>query len=553
MRRFVLSILISAILVTLVTGCGGAHRYDARLVAADSLMLPARDSALAVVEGITDTMLRSERDLAYRDLLLTQARYKCYAEITTADDSAITRAMDYFSSHNGDREKLTRATLYKGAVMEELGQVDSAIFYYKTTEMIADPTDYFTLGYVNLRMGALYRDHFSIDGKDIEKYELAHKYLMQTKDKHYQLVCKINLGALYRLNKPEESETMLREAMALAKELQDTSNYIASAQNLIILYDYYGKYHKAKALIDHVMQYPHNRIKNLCFTSSASVYAKLGMPDSAEYLLQQVNSESLRNPIDHLSLLECLGAIALARRDSLGHLQYEYRCKQITDSLKANQETVDIIISEHEFDLLEKKSLKNAHRKTTSWLIGGSLFILLLLSLIYYRRLHRYDKITAELKLTATEQMDDLAVLKKNIEKLKIQDKQLMGFISSHLNLTKEMIEACYHSPNSKLTEKVRKIVEFQQDNKNEWTQLYHYIDAEYNGIIHKTRNDYSQLNDKDLLLIALTCTGFSYIQIAIIMGYTNATSIGTIKQRLARKMNLDGTLNDYINSVVKS
>ena len=150
-----LIILIAAVLVTLVTGCGTRARYDARLVAADSLMLPARDSALAVVEGITDTMLRSERDLAYRDLLLTQARYKCYADITAADDSAITRAMDYFSSHNGDREKLTRSYLYKGAVMEELGHVDSAMYYYKTAEVNADAKDYTNLGQINTRIGYL--------------------------------------------------------------------------------------------------------------------------------------------------------------------------------------------------------------------------------------------------------------------------------------------------------------------------------------------------------------------------------------------------------------
>ena len=115
------------------------------------------------------------------------------------------------------------------------------------------------------------------------------------------------------------------------------------------------------------------------------------------------------------------------------------------------------------------------------------------------------------------------------------------------------MIEACYHNPNSKLSDQVKRIVQFQHTNKQQWTQLYHYIDAEYNDIISKTREAYPQLSDKDLLLIALTTTGFSYIQIAIILGYANATSVGTIKQRLAKKMRLMGSLNDYINSIVKS
>ncbi len=67
-------------LLTLVTGCGGAHRYDERLVQADSLMQPAPDSALAIVTAIDS--LTGVSNLAYRDLLLTQARYKCYADIT---------------------------------------------------------------------------------------------------------------------------------------------------------------------------------------------------------------------------------------------------------------------------------------------------------------------------------------------------------------------------------------------------------------------------------------------------------------------------------------
>ena len=93
-------------LLPLVTGCGGAHRYDERLVQADSLMWTDADSALLLVNSVGDSSLRSERDRAYRDLLMTQARYKCYQEITAHDDSAITRAMDYFSAHSGEREKL---------------------------------------------------------------------------------------------------------------------------------------------------------------------------------------------------------------------------------------------------------------------------------------------------------------------------------------------------------------------------------------------------------------------------------------------------------------
>ena len=542
--------LLLSLVVAVATGCGRA-RYDARLVQADSLMWTTPDSALAIVSAL-DT-LYSTSDSAYRDLLLTQARYKCHAPITTSDDSAITRAMDYYRAHSGQREKLTRASLFKGAVMEELGQLDSAMYYYKTAEAAAEPTDYFTLGYVNMRMGALYRDHYSLDGKDIEKYELADSYLKHTHDRYYQLRCKINLGSLYRLNNPKKAEDMLKDALALSKEMNDTNACVTCLQNLIILFDHYDELDKAREQIILISSFPLNRIKNLCLTGSARVYARLGMIDSAEYFLDLAKSRSFIDPIDKLSLYEGLSAIALAKGDNLRHLQYEQRCKYLSDSLKSLQQTVKILSAEHEFDQVAKSAARQRHKSALLWLAALCFIAILTVFFFYYRRIHRYDRIIDQFRQTATDQLNDLEALKQKIEKLQIQDKQLKGFISSHLNQMRDLVQACYHSPNNKLSEQVKSIIRYQNDNKLQWTQLYHYIDAECNGILSKTRRLYPQLNDKDLLLIALTSLDFSYIQIAFIMGYTNATSVGTIKQRLARKMHLDGSLNDYINAIINS
>ena len=49
MRALSFHILLMAMLVAVVTGCGGMHRYDGRLTAADSLMHDNPDSALAII------------------------------------------------------------------------------------------------------------------------------------------------------------------------------------------------------------------------------------------------------------------------------------------------------------------------------------------------------------------------------------------------------------------------------------------------------------------------------------------------------------------------
>ena len=545
--------IVSLLVVAIVTGCGGAHRYDQRLIAADSLMLSAPDSALALLTPICGDSLPTDGDRAYRGLLLTQARYKCYEKITADDDSAITLAMDYYRTHDGEREKLTRAYLYKGAVMEELAHVDSAMLYYKTAEAVADEKDYFTLGYVNMRMGALYRDHYSLDGKDIINYETAYHYLKLTDNKHYLLVCMINLGSLNRLNDPEKADIMLHDAMSLAREMNDTTNYLACAKNLLAMYEHYGMYPQAKKIIHHTLSYPQDRIGGTFYTDAAKVYAHLDMMDSALYFLKLSENKSFNGPLDELSRLDCLSELAKAQGQQLKHLQYEQQCRHLADSLKKIQETVKILNSEHEFDQVAKSAVKSQHRLTIIWLISLCLLILLILTVVFYRRTHRYDHIIADFKQQSASQLNDLSVLKQNIDKLQIQDDQLKSFISNHLNMTSEMIEACYHEPKSKLSHQVKRIVEFQHDNEHRWIQLFHYIDAEYNQIISKTRKAYPQLHDRDLLLIALTCMRFSQIQIAIILGYANATSISTVKFRLAQKMCLDCPLNDYINRIISA
>jgi hypothetical protein len=86
------------------------------------------DSAYAILQKASNQ--DNKRDRAYYDLLITEAKYKVYIPATS--DSLINVAVDYFSN-NKDREKNTRAMIYKGAVMSELGNAEEAMKWYKTS------------------------------------------------------------------------------------------------------------------------------------------------------------------------------------------------------------------------------------------------------------------------------------------------------------------------------------------------------------------------------------------------------------------------------------
>ena len=296
MKRLPVVILVMLVLGAVVSGCDSTRRYDSRLTAADSLMRSAPDSALTIVDAISRYSLADEGDRAYRDLLLTQARYRCY--ITATSDSDINRALAWYRVHPADREKLTRAYIYKGAVMEELGHPDSAMLYYKTAETTAAPDDYFNLGYISMRMGALYRDFYSMDGKHIEKYEQALQYLKYTDNTYYQLRCMINLGSLYCLKSPQKSDTILIEALSLAQRIGDTASIVAAAQNIIKNQINQQNYTEAQKLVWLVSNLNTDKIDAAFYIYAAHEYARLKMTDSAEFFLKQVRVTSTMSQIN---------------------------------------------------------------------------------------------------------------------------------------------------------------------------------------------------------------------------------------------------------------
>ena len=552
MRKLMAMIVTTLVLGAMIPGCSDAPRYDSRLTEVDSLMRNYPDSALAIIETVNRDSLTTEHDRAYRDLLLTQARYKAYIPATS--DSDINRALSYYTAHPKEREKLTRAHLYKGAVMEELGHPDSAMFYYKKAESAASPDDYFNLGYVKMRMGALYRDQYTMDGKHIEKYEEALECFKSTDNNHYQLVCMINLGSLYCLKAPHKADSVLSIALTLAEQIDDKENYVGAIQNLIKNDVNRGQYIHARGLIMKVMSMDKLVINIPFCLYAAQTYACLQMPDTAEFFLSLIGNNPIIDNVDRISFLEAKGEIALARRDTSGYLLMKSESKRISDSLQSLSTPLSIITTEDEIDRQSHLSSELSREITANWNMFLALMIMLILTVsmfLFIRRKKSHEKKLHQLRqiLDSSEsQLSEMRLSLDNLSKLNVRECELKVFLNSYMSLTRDMMEECYLQPNLKQTKKIKEVIKFQNDNKNKWEKLYGYIDLEYNGIISKTKDNYPQLNDKDLLLIALSVMEFSCMQIAIILGYSNQTSVGTIRKRLCEKMNIEGSLNDYIS-----
>lgn len=144
--KHILSILLFAALLA-VASC--SRTDDARLAVAERQMAEHPDSALLTLRQIDASSLNRHNTALYA-LLLTQAQYK--NDITATSDSLINIALDYFS----DGKRHIECLIYKGAVLQELGEEQEAIDYLKKAEAATSPTDNEMLGYINMRLGNIY-------------------------------------------------------------------------------------------------------------------------------------------------------------------------------------------------------------------------------------------------------------------------------------------------------------------------------------------------------------------------------------------------------------
>ena len=540
-------ILLTAMaFVVINTGCGGLHRYDGRLVAADSLIQASPDSALAIVSAIDS--LVTEGDRAYRDLLLTQARYKTYQDITAGDDSAVTRAMAWYRAHSGEREKLTRAYLYKGAVMQELGHVDSAMYYYKTAEVTADPKDYANLGQINTRIGDLYRLYYTDPERCYDLFKQALKYYRLTGNKRLQYDCLLNMGGCSGIIRIGDPEHLLAEASQLATELDDSAKYYQSQELLCRQLEFYGdSIPKAKQIAFHCLNNYGQFINVDLMLDLADIYVKSGMPDSAIYYLDLVTENASMNNFEQVQTRKylILSEIAQLEGDTISYIRYDMLSHQVSDS---------IINSEQRYQIQHIENSFNSHQYTSvlskisrlQWVIivlaAVAILVITLLIVEHLRRMYRTKAIIKELQHINSDKYELL--LSQLDDKSSVVEKMLSNIVA----LIKTLSGNETQNSTSYVEQQIQKTISDVADDRF-WDELRSYLDKKHNGLISYLAQTHN-LKEKDLQFIELSCCGFSYAVIAIIMDYS-PRYVFNKRKILASRMGLDMPFQEYLDCLL--
>ena len=543
-------LLVAVVLVAAVTGCDGLRRYDARLVAADSLMQPAPDSALAIV-SVLDS-LAGDANLAYRDLLLTQARYKCYADITAGDDSAITSAMAWYSAHSGEREKLTRAYLYKGAVMEELGHVDSAMYYYKTAEVTADPKDYANLGQINTRIAALYNDYYADSQICYDKNKQALQYYKLTGNKPLQLVCMLNMAGCSGIMHRDGAEQLLTQATELAIELNDSVRYYLCQELLCRQFSYRGKsVAKAKQIAMHCLNDYRDYIDHDLLLDLADIYAYSGMPDSARYYLNLATASAMMTNPEQVQTRKyfILSRITRLEGDTALSNHYDMLAHQLSDSILDSDNRYQIQQIENENNFEQTENQVQTIRNLRWWIMSVLLIaaiILAVFSFYHYRKMRYINSIIHELQHTEINKHEELLEQIGSQDEVDSQNGVISHFIGNLVSFMQTTIDSSQHDGPTVIRKRVKEEIGNMAANEEFWKALRTHVNKTHDNLISRLAQN-KRITEVDLRFIELCCCGFNYVEISIIMGYT-PKYISQKRKTIASKLHLRMPLQDYLD-----
>ena len=394
------------------TGCQDRKGTAPILKEAEALMNTRPDSALQMLEAISQSEQLTGKEQADYALLLTQARSR--NRITATSDSLICIATDYYQDSN-DNARKAKAFLYLGDVyMDMQNHIEAMKALKQAEEQVNDAESsvqsliYSNLAYLNRESG---------------NYELAWKY--------YQKALNVNISNGYT----ERIVTNLTNVLNLPlPKVQDSITiYINQLEEILLsvrpelqskAYNNIGVYFYKCDQTDQAAEYFQKAIHTSvsvpyrAYLNLARIYDEEGNTARADSLYQA----ALQSPVwaTRARIYEALYNRSLHAHRYQEATEYMKRYQLAVDSFYTQRQSQEIqeLQTKYDFEVLarEKAETENRLLRIT---IGGSLLLFLSILAVYY------------FKKKYTRQLQDLENLIRQINELENKEKEMEDLVNT--------------------------------------------------------------------------------------------------------------------------
>ena len=523
MKRLFHIVLVLALLGAV--GCSRGDGASSRLVELDSLVVVSPDSAATLLLDIAPSSLSSDEDRAYHALLTTEACYM--ADLPVASDSVINVAIDHYADGRGEYDRRIRSLIFKGCIMDELGQADSAKYWLGRAEATARPDDHAHLGYINFRLADLNAGAQKYDSAAIARYETALSHYQSMPANKYCLSALVHLGALYSLNDAARSQQYFGQAEQLSKQLNATSQAHQLLEQIAVTAYRDGQPLLAKNCARQAIAMGDLSVG--AYAYAAIGYSGLRKTDSVLIYLQQMPAPTTR--VDSMNYHRAHAEYARAMGHMEDYVAHNDRAGQIANAiyLTAQQERL-MAMQQHESGVL-KQQLEQSQQHL--WMILAVLALIALAAIALVMKLWRqsHEHRMAEQRLQQT--IGQLTQLKSTLAQ---QESDITLMKSSLLSSGKKVM--C-------LDEIIRGLHTLQQNHQKRnvalsstfWDNLGQYVDDNYGDM------QQCGLNDTEKKLLGLCCLNVPLEVAARVLDISPKT-IYNYRPVIARKISDNTTAN---------
>ena len=262
-------------------------RHKTELDHIDSVILQAPDSALALLNGMSEgTKGWQKGDRMHYDLLTIKATDK--ARIPLGGDSAINRIVAYYETHP-DNYLLANAYYYAGRTKVQENDALLALVNFNKAQNLIHEDSVIPLNVaIQLQKGYIYRNQgFFL--KEREAHRNAYRYSLHSKDTVNMIYSIRDIGGTYEsLENYDSCNWYLHAALKLAEKDRNKKMIRNIMMSLADNYKYLNKYDSAKYYLNQNIKDIPPSSQSPVYCNATEIYQHEHIDDSARYYANKV-------------------------------------------------------------------------------------------------------------------------------------------------------------------------------------------------------------------------------------------------------------------------
>lgn len=549
MRRFILIYIAIAIACILSLQSCRTGGVSAELDYIETYINEYPDSALSVLQNINEDLLHGRSNRNYYNLLLAQAKDKCFIDET--EDSVMLSVVSYYSKRK-DKEKLFRAYYYLGRIRQNAGRYTESIMSYLDAEQLIDYSDNeLQKGLLYAHFGKLYEYQMDFSGA-LSAYEKASYYYYRAGSLPHQYYTTLDVGHLYlRMCKYEAAEPLIKDAM---EWLYQSGNFFLTGYAcdlLCMLYEATGDFQSLSHLLDskYAVYYSDSVNRNL---SLAYKYAR----DNRFNRIQQTFDNAWAAAVSATDTATIYHqeyiVYKLMGQDNNALASHE-KLLAIQDSLvrAALQQPLHYIQADYFKTKASYTDLKARSRYTIAILLISLLILIICFIIISFKRkienknleIERFIDQVAGLKNDIDKRVAEAAVMISDIDRkdsdIRSMEESIAELFSKQYKFLDKMCSVYYEThgcgkDKDAIYKQVKIEIERFSTDKRFLRELEGILNLHLDGVMKTLRSELPHLSEMDFRLLCFLLAGFSAKAISVFTG----DSTGNIYVRKSRLKN---------------